>query len=65
LGYFALVGVVVPIWLMSRGPQDLTPLMGNLVFAGFCSGLLALLGYMAVLAVRLSRRAATSKPNAD
>jgi len=39
--------------------------MGNLVFAGFCSGLLALLGYMAVLAVRLSRRAATSKPNAD
>jgi hypothetical protein len=65
LGYFAVVGVVVPILLMSRGPQDLTPLMGWLVFAGFCSGLLALLGYMAFLALRLSRRAATGKPNAD
>ena len=41
LGYFAVVGVVVPILLMSRGPQDLTPLMGWLVFAGFCSGVMA------------------------
>jgi hypothetical protein len=56
LGYFAVVGVVVPILLMSRGPQDLTPRMGTLLFAGFCSGLVALLGYMAVLALRLSRR---------
>jgi hypothetical protein len=33
--------------------------MGWLVFGAFFSGLLALLGYMAVLALRLSRRAAT------
>jgi hypothetical protein len=59
LGYFAAVGVVVPILLMSRGPRDLTPLMGWLVFSAFFSGLLALLCYMAVLALRLSRRAAT------
>jgi hypothetical protein len=56
LGYLAAVGVVVPILLMSRGPKDLTSLMGTLVFTGFCSGLLALLGYMAGLALRLSRR---------
>jgi hypothetical protein len=56
-----VVGVVVPILLMSRGPKDLTMLLGTLVFAGFCSGLVALLGYMAVLAVRLSRRSATAK----
>ncbi len=62
LGYFAVVGVVVPILLMSRGPKDLTALMGTLVVAGFCSGLVALLGYMAILALRLSRRrSATAK----
>jgi hypothetical protein len=65
LGYFTVVGVVIPTWLMSRGPTDLGPLMGTLVFAGFCSGLVALLGYMAVLAVRLSRRAVAAKPKGD
>ena len=44
---------------MSLGPADLTPRLGAWVFAGFFSGLVALLGYMAFLAaVRLSRRAA-------
>jgi hypothetical protein len=65
LGYFTVVGVVVPILLMSRGPQDLTPLMGWLMFAGFCSGLVALLGYMAVLALRLSQRSATANADTD
>jgi hypothetical protein len=65
LGYFTVVGVVVPTFLMSRGPTDLTPLMGNWVLAGFCSGLVALLGYMAVFAVRLSRRAVAAKLKAD
>jgi hypothetical protein len=57
LGYFALVGIVVPIWLLSRGPTDLTPRMGGWVLAGFLSGLLALFGYMTILALRLSRGA--------
>jgi hypothetical protein len=61
LGYFAVVGIVVPTFLMSLGPADLTPRLGALVFAGFLSGLLALLGYMAYLALRLSRRAADAQ----
>jgi hypothetical protein len=61
LGYFALVGILVPTLLMSLAPADLTPRLGILVFAGFFSGLVALLGYMGLLAVRLSRHAATAK----
>jgi hypothetical protein len=60
LGYFAVVGIVVPTWIMSRGPVALTPRMGARVFTGFLSGLVALLSYMALIALRLSRRAATA-----
>lgn len=54
LGFFTLVGVVIPIWLMSRGPTRLTAHLGEVIFWLFFVGLLALLGYMAVLALRLS-----------
>lgn len=60
LGYFTVVGVVLPVLLMSSG-KNLTQQARYWVFAGFCSGLVALLGYMAALALRLSQRVATAK----
>lgn len=54
LGFFTLVGVIVPIWLMSRAPKRLTAHLGEVVFWLFLIGLLALLGYMSALALRLS-----------
>jgi|SRR5579862_8670599 len=54
LGFFTLVGVILPIWLMSRAPQRLTAHLGEVVFWLFLAGLLALLGYMSTLALRLS-----------
>jgi hypothetical protein len=54
LAYFTLVGVIVPLWLMSRAPQHLTARLGEVVFWLFFTGLAALLGYMTVLALRLS-----------
>ena len=54
LSIFTLVGVIIPIWLMSRGPKRLTAHLGEAVFWLFFTGLLALLGYMSVLALRLS-----------
>ena len=54
ISYFAIVGVIVPIWLMSRGPTNLTHAMGTAVFWLFTSGLALLLAYMAQLALRLS-----------
>lgn len=54
LGYFTLTGVIVPLWLMSRAPQQLTPTLGLVAFLLFFSGLIALLGYMVLLALRLS-----------
>jgi hypothetical protein len=54
LGFFTLVGVIIPIWLLSRGPERLTADLGEVVFWLFLAGLLALLGYMSTLAVRLS-----------
>lgn len=54
LGFFTLVGVIIPIWLMSRAPQRLSAHLGEVVFWLFLVGLLALLGYMTVLALRLS-----------
>jgi hypothetical protein len=54
LAFFTLVGVIIPIWLMSRAPQRLTVHFGEVVFWLFFAGLLALLGYMTVLALRLS-----------
>jgi hypothetical protein len=54
LAYFTLSGVIFPIWLMSRAPHRLTAGLGEVALWVFLSGLLALLGYMSVLALRLS-----------
>ena len=63
LSYFTLVGVIGPLWLMSRGPDRLTAHLGETVFWAFASGLVLLLGYMAALALRLARGRRT--PQAD
>jgi hypothetical protein len=54
LGIFTLVGIIIPIWLLSRGPTQLTAHLGEVVFWLFLVGLLALLGYMGLLALRLT-----------
>jgi hypothetical protein len=54
LAYFTFVGVIIPLWLMSRGPTRLTVDLGEVAFWLFFTGLLALLGYMTALALRLS-----------
>jgi hypothetical protein len=54
LGFFTIVGVIVPIWIMSRAPKRLTNHLGEVVFYLFLAGLLALLAYMSLLALRLS-----------
>jgi hypothetical protein len=54
LAVFTIVGVIIPVWLMSRAPKRLTAHLGEIVFWLFLSGLLALLGYMGTLALRLS-----------
>lgn len=56
LAVFTVVGVIVPVWLMSRGPKQLTVRLGEIVFWLFLTGLLLLVGYMSVLAMRLSGR---------
>jgi hypothetical protein len=61
LSFFTLVGVIIPIWLMSRAPERLTAHFGEAVFWLFLLGLLALLGYMTTLALRLSGRRKKSK----
>ncbi len=43
--YFAIVGVISPIWILSRAPTNLTHTMGVVVFGLFLSGLASLLGY--------------------
>ncbi|MEU5439929.1 hypothetical protein [Streptomyces griseofuscus] len=53
LSFFTVVGVVVPLFIMSTAPKDLTSTMGDTVFGLFMAGLVALLGYMAILALRL------------
>ena len=60
LGYFTVVGVVLPLVLLSSG-TNLTKQARYWVFAGFCSGLGTLLGYMAALALRLSRHVTTTE----
>jgi hypothetical protein len=55
LGYFTVVGVMLPLWLMSRGPDRLTAHLGEVVLWAFLSGLVALLVYMVVLALRLRK----------
>jgi hypothetical protein len=54
LGFFTLVGVLIPIWLMSRPPERLTAHFGEFVFWLFFAGLLTLFIYMGALALRLS-----------
>ncbi|MEU1596042.1 hypothetical protein ABZ468_25095 [Streptomyces sp. NPDC005708] len=53
LSFFTVVGVVVPLFIMSTAPRDLTSTMAGTVFVLFMAGLVALLGYMTVLALRL------------
>jgi hypothetical protein len=62
LAYFTFVGVIVPLWLMSRGSKQLTARFGEVVFLLFLTGLVALLGYMTALAFRISGRWAVSLP---
>jgi hypothetical protein len=54
LSVFTVVGVINPVWLMSRAPERLSAHMGEAVFWLFFIGLLALLVYMSTLALRLS-----------
>jgi hypothetical protein len=54
LGFFTVVGILIPLWLMSRGPTRLTAHLGEVVFWLFFTGLVILLSYMAGLALRLS-----------
>ena len=53
---FTIVGVLIPLFLMSRGPKRLTAHLGEVVFWLFFVGLAALLSYMTRLALRLSKR---------
>ncbi|MFB7648072.1 hypothetical protein ACFC0S_14895 [Streptomyces sp. NPDC056084] len=55
LSFFTLVGIVVPVWIMSQRPQDLTSGMADTVLGLFLAGLVTLLGHMAWLALRLAR----------
>jgi len=51
--FFTVVGVAVPLFIMSTAPKDLTSTMADTVFSLFTAGLVALLCYMTVLALRL------------
>lgn len=55
LGYLAVVGVLLPMVIMSRAPKELTPRLGETVLWFFLSGLVLLFGYMAFLASRLKK----------
>jgi hypothetical protein len=61
LSFFTLVGVIVPLWLMSRSPKQLTARLGEVVFYLFLGGLVLLLGYMSMLANRLAGRWRSSR----
>ena len=54
LGYFTLVGVGIPLFILSGSPQNMSSTQTATVFWFFASGLALLLGYMTVLAIRLS-----------
>lgn len=54
LGFFTVVGVVVPLWVMSKAPDRLTAHLGDIVFWLFFVGLVALLGHMGWLGLRLA-----------
>ncbi|WET81640.1 hypothetical protein P3102_10720 [Amycolatopsis sp. QT-25] len=53
--YPTIVGIVLPILAMRDGPTTFTGYIRTLAFL-FISGLVVLIGYMAYLASRLSRR---------
>lgn len=55
LVYTAIVGIVVPIVTLSTGPAEFTGWVMLTVWF-FLSGLLALIGYLVGLAIRLARR---------
>lgn len=63
LGYFALGGAAFPLSLLAFDPLDNRVGLRQIVFFVFLSGLLALLGYIA-LAIRDLRRSITSEPRA-
>jgi hypothetical protein len=65
LAFFSVVGIVVPVWIMSQRPQNLTPGMADTVLALFLAGLVALLGHMAWLALRLARGGVTASDSAQ
>jgi hypothetical protein len=65
LAVFTVVGVIIPVWLLSRAPRLLTVRLGEVVFWLFLAGLLLLLGYMSVLAMRLSGRWQKLRADAD
>lgn len=65
LAFFTFVGVIIPIWLMSRAPKRLTAHFGEVVFWLFFAGLLALLIYMGALALRLSGWRRTTSPKSS
>jgi len=61
LAVFTLVGVVLPLWVMSKGPKDITFHI-QLLFWGFAAALVALLGYMLLYLVRLMTRKPAQDP---
>ncbi len=61
LAVFTLVGVVLPLWVMSNSPQDITFHI-QLLFWGFAAALAALLGYMLLYLVRLVTRKPAQQP---
>lgn len=54
LGWLSLVGVIVPLWEMSRGPDRFT-LFVKLQFVFFVAGYVPLLAYFVWFTIRLSR----------
>ncbi|MEV6543421.1 hypothetical protein [Streptomyces sp. NPDC051665] len=56
LAVFTVIGVVLPLWVMSHGPKDITPHI-RWMFWLFASALVILLGYMAIyLRALMTRR---------
>lgn len=62
LALFTVIGVVLPLWVMSQGPKDITPHI-QWMFWLFASALLILLGYMAIyLRALMTRRSMSLSP---
>ena len=52
---FTIIGVPLPVYVMSRAPTRLTPHMGEVIFWPFFVALVGLRVYMAVMALRPSK----------